>query len=80
MIKPTKFLNLDSCLLNISTDILIELLKTKNVYYNTLYNKLYNKFGSSVEYLFIPSLDFLFLLGKIKYISETDSLELIKWN
>lgn len=78
MIKPTKFLNLDNCLINISTTILIELLKNKKVCYDDLYDKLYTKFGSSIEYLFIPSLDFLFLLGKINYISETDSLELIK--
>ncbi|WP_133016267.1 ABC-three component system middle component 8 [Clostridium cuniculi] len=78
MIKPTKFLNLNSCILNLCTDILIELLKNNSISYDSLYNKLSTKFGSEIKYLFIPSLDFLFLLGKIKYISETDSLELIK--
>lgn len=77
MIKPTKFLNLNNCILNLCTYILTELLKYNSISYDNLYNKLSTEFGSEIKYLFIPSLDFLFLLGKIKYIPETDSLELI---
>ena len=56
----------------------MELLKYNSISYDNLYTKLSTKFGDEIKYLFIPSLDFLFLLGKIKYISETDSLEVIK--
>lgn len=79
MIKPTKFLNLDNCVISISKDILQMLLNNKSIPYNHLYEELKIKYNynADFEYNFLPSLDFLFLLGKISYSSSTDCLELI---
>ena len=48
----------------------------------SLYEELKIKYNynADFEYNFLPSLDFLFLLGKISYSSSTDCLELIVWN
>lgn len=80
MIKPTKFLNLDTCLLSIVKDILEILLQNKSISYNQLYDSLKIKYDEDFEYLFLPSLDFLFLLGKLNYVPSSDSLELVVWN
>lgn len=77
MIKPTKFLNLDTCLLSIVKDILEILLQNKSISYNQLYDSLKIKYDEDFEYLFLPSLDFLFLLGKLNYVPSSDSLELV---
>lgn len=77
MIKPTKFLNLDNCLISVVKDILEILLRDKSIPYNHLYDLLKIKYTEDFDYIFLPSLDFLFLLGKITYSPSTDCLELI---
>lgn len=76
MIRPTKFLNLDNCVLSISAHILKILLKEHKISYNKLYLALKEYYDDNFDYYFLPALDFLFLLGKIKYSSESDTLEL----
>ncbi|CEP81960.1 hypothetical protein QJR30_01660 [Paraclostridium sordellii] len=78
MIKPTKFLNLESCVINVSKEIIIALDENESLKYSELQSKLKHKLKEGYEYNFIPALDFLFLLGKLKYSPNTDSLELIK--
>ncbi len=78
MIKPNKFLDLDNCMINIATEIIKLLSEKKAITYSALYSKLNEKFPISLEYNFLPSIDFLYLFGIIKYSPETDSLELIK--
>lgn len=77
MIKPTKFLDLDNCLISVVTDILEILLRDKSVPYNYLYEVLKKKYKKKLDYIFLPSIDFLFLIGKLNYSPSTDCLELI---
>ena len=77
MIKPTKFLNLNNCILGIASEIIKILLIEKKVSYNILYKNLKSKYDKDFDYNFLPAIDFLFLLGKIKYSPSNDCLELI---
>lgn len=78
MIKPNKFLDLESCVINISGEITKILLKYNSIKYDKLYDILKDKYNEGFEYNFLPAIDFLFLLGVIEYSPSTDSLELIK--
>ncbi|WP_099336442.1 ABC-three component system middle component 8 [Clostridium cadaveris] len=78
MIKPTKFLNLNTCILKISSEILSILIEEKSITFSDLQSKLLKDSNEDYEYNFLPSIDFLFLLGKIKYSPKTDILELIQ--
>ena len=71
MIKPNKFLDLDSCIINISGEITKILLQRNSIKYNDIYDE-------GFEYKLLPAIDFLFLLGVLKYSPSTDSLELIR--
>jgi len=79
MIKPTKFLNLNNCVLKIASEIISLMKQDKTISYTLLYNTLKNKYDD-FDYMFLPSLDFLFLLGIIKYTPSSDCLELIIWS
>ena len=80
MIKPNKFLDLDSCIINISGEITKILLQRNSIKYNDLYEILKNIYDEGFEYKLLQAIDFLFLLGVLKYSPSTDSLELIRWN
>ncbi|WP_420868765.1 ABC-three component system middle component 8 [Brevibacillus invocatus] len=45
--------------------------------YNELYKTVEEHLGEDAFYLFLPSLNFLFLLGKLKYDIGSDMLEMI---
>lgn len=80
MITPEIFLNLDNSILNFSCSILEIYSKkeAKIIKYNELYLELKKSFnGDKVDLMYIPTLDFLFLLGKLEYSEEKDELELI---
>lgn len=78
MIKPHKYLDLDNCIISISCSMIKELKSKRIMTYSELYSSIYKKHGENMKYFFVPSINFLFLLGKILYHKEIDSLELIK--
>lgn len=77
MLKPDKFTDLKKSLVY-TVALLIEEFKKNN--YKCSYEKLYKaierQIGDYVLYLFLPAIDFLFLLGKVRYDIESDILEL----
>lgn len=78
MLTPNKYMKLNNSIIYVSSLILQELLnKDRVIEYNSLYNKIKNYIGDNVEYLFIPSLNFLYLMDKINYNKSNDNLELI---
>ncbi|WP_443147026.1 ABC-three component system middle component 8 [Paenibacillus sp. HWE-109] len=79
MIKPHKYFNLDNSVLTISGLILKVLNEQKVIKYDELYNKILTQKGDIISYGFLPSLNFLYLLGKLDYHQDTDSLELIEY-
>lgn len=77
MLKPDKFTELNRSVIYV-VSLLIQLFK-ENDYrcsYGQLYNTLEKQIGDDALYLFLPAVDFLFLLGRIDYDIETDVLEM----
>lgn len=77
MITPTKFLDLDNSIIKISSDIIDILITENSIKIYELYDRLKNKYKDVIDFYYILSLDFLFLLGKISYSEFNDKLELI---
>ncbi|WP_207641149.1 ABC-three component system middle component 8 [Peptoclostridium acidaminophilum] len=71
-------MNLENCVISICVLILKILKDVEIIKYNDLYNIVFQIKGENMKYNFIPALDFLFLLGKLQYYPETDTLELIE--
>lgn len=78
MLRPSKFTNLDNSLLSVVCSTIEILLKVNKISNSNLYDELKKIYGDSIDYYYILCLDFLFLLGKISYCKNSDSLELIK--
>lgn len=77
MIKPTKYLNLELSVIRISAKIL-KILKTNRLMkYDEVLSYLCETISDEVRHVFLPSVNFLFLLGKLNYHVTTDSLEYI---
>ena len=77
MIKPTKYTNVSLSIIGLSAEIL-ELLKDDTVQkYDQILGKIIYKKGKQAKENFLLALSFLYLLGKIKYHSEKDVLELL---
>jgi hypothetical protein len=77
MLKPHKYLDLDHCVLLITSRIIEELSKIRKMEYFDLFNILEKEFGEATDDIFLPAINFLYLLGKLKYSIQSDTLELI---
>lgn len=77
MIKPHKYLDLKNCVISVSALMLKIMQENRIIKYDELFDYVIKANGDNVKYIFVPALDFLFLLGKIEYYQESDSLELI---
>jgi len=75
VIRPDRHTNLDYSVVNIGSFILKEL----NAYYDISYDKLLEKvietLGEQAKENYPYALNFLFLLGKLKYQQSTDSFK-----
>ena len=80
MLSPRKHLDLDSSLLRVASIILKELIRKRAVGFETLRNLIVRRTGDDGELTFLPALQFLFLLGKIEYLSKNDVIELLDGN
>lgn len=78
MIAPHKYLDLNLSVLNLGGLILKIIKKDGAVKYDELLDKVILDRGESAKEVFIPTLSFLFLLGKIEYQKDIDTLEYIK--
>ncbi|MFC0561939.1 ABC-three component system middle component 8 [Halalkalibacter alkalisediminis] len=77
MLRPDKFTDLNRSLI-FAVALLIKVFK-ENDYkcgYGNLYNALEKQIGDDALYLFLPAVDFLFLLGRVDYDIESDVLEM----
>lgn len=74
MIEPQKYMDLELSLVNISYFLLSKLKKEKALKYDTALDFATMLFGDDVKETFLPALNFLFLLGKIKYNKEKDTI------
>ncbi|MDP1563528.1 MAG: hypothetical protein Q8M16_19275 [Pirellulaceae bacterium] len=77
MIRPEKHLNLNLCVLRIATIVLSHLQRHRVESFHILLQKVRNKAGDDAEVWFIPALDLLFLLGRINYLPQRDTVEYV---
>ena len=78
MLKPDKFTDLNKSIVHTVAIIINEFKKNRyKCSYNELYKIVEEHLGEDAFYFFLPSLDFLFLLGKLKYDIGSDMLEMI---
>ncbi|MBQ8357747.1 MAG: hypothetical protein IJX39_08075 [Clostridia bacterium] len=77
MIKPNKLTDPKNCIVFNSYKILYFLREEKIATYQEVLKNQLDIVGEDSSGLFLLSLNFLFALGKINYIEETDSLEII---
>lgn len=77
MLRPDKFTELNRSLIYVVA-LLIELFKENDhkCSYGKLYNALEKQIGDDALYLFLPAVDFLFLIGRIDFDIESDVLEM----
>jgi hypothetical protein len=77
MIRPTKYLNLKTCLLNVASIILLELKQFHALRLAELEDKVRVSVADNARFNYIPALNFLFVAGIIDYDLETDSVYLL---
>ncbi len=75
MLTPRKHLDLDVSVLRISALLLRELQKRGVVEFEKLRAYIIRRAGSDAEVTFLPALSFLFLLGKVRYHGQNDTVE-----
>jgi len=78
MLNPDKHTNLKFSILNVSGHILKFLIENNIVKYNDLLLYLSNNLGNGVKDVFIHSLSFLYIFGKIEYIKELDAIKFVQ--
>lgn len=75
MIRPDRHTNPDLSVINISALILKQLNPFYEIGYEDLRNKVIETFGANAIENYPYALNFLYLLGKLEYIEQTDSFK-----
>lgn len=75
MLTPRKHLDLNTSLLRVSAIMLKELHKRGVIEMAILKQRVVRRVGSNGELMFLPALNFLYLLGKVEYHLQNDTLE-----
>jgi hypothetical protein len=76
MIRPIKYLDLNTCVLRVSALILSELTISKSVKIGELNKIVCKNLGDNARFNYLSSLNFLFLIGTINYDGTSDSIYL----
>jgi len=79
MLRPTKHSHPDKTVINVSLLLLIRLKKQRVEDYSVLLNYA-KKSVNGGGVLFLPALNFLFIMGLIDYHTKTDAVEYIGKN
>jgi hypothetical protein len=77
MIRPDKHLNPRFSVIHVGGLILKALKDTGILTFDELLSILIDTAGPKIKEIYLPSLSFLFLLGKIQYHQKIDSFELL---
>lgn len=78
MIEPTKHLDLDLSVLRAGAVMLAALRKARVMPLFEFRSKLVAALGSDGELMFVPTVNFLYLIGRIEYHARTDSFEYVE--
>ena len=74
MIRPTKYLDLDACVINVAAHVLARLSAVSVLTYDELLKSVETTLTPRARNEFVLALDLLYLLGRISYHEETDTL------
>ena len=74
MLRPTKHSHPDRTVVGVAL-VLLGRLKSRRIYEYDVLRKYARKTIAGGDVLFLPALNFLFLLGLVEYRPKTDSLE-----
>lgn len=77
MLTPRKHLDLDSSLLRVASIMLRELHRRGAVEMTALKERVIKRIGTNGEMMFLPALNFLYLVGRVEYHTQNDTLEYI---
>lgn len=78
MIAPHKYLDLNLSVLNLGGVILNVVKQEGAIKYDELLERVILARGANAKEVFIQTLSFLYLLGKIDYKKDIDTIEFIK--
>lgn len=76
MLRPTKHSHPDKTVLNVAL-VALEVLKNKRLEDYTALRAIAKKRVAGGDVLFLPALNFLYLMGLIEYRPKTDSFEYV---
>lgn len=79
MLRPTKHSHPDRTVINVSLLLLVRLKSRRLDDYDTL-RKYAKKAAVGGDVLFLPALNFLYLMGLIEYRPKTDAVEYVGLN
>ncbi len=79
MLRPTKHSHPDRTVINVALVVLVKLKGLRITNYSDLFSYAKKKVVGG-DVLFLPALNFLFLMGLIEYRPKTDSIEYISSN
>ena len=74
MIRPTKYLDLDTCVLRVAAIVLSELQLSRVVPLDELDIIVRSRAGEAARFNFLPALSFLFLVGRLDYDDNSDTI------
>ena len=77
MIRPAKHLDLNTCVLRATSILLSELQSARVCTYSDLRAALF-VLGDDADTAFIQAVHLLYLLGRVEYHPQTDSLEFVE--
>jgi hypothetical protein len=75
MIAAHKFLDLNLSVINLGGLVLSILMEESAIKYDELLTRLILAKGENAKEVFIPTLSFLYILGKIEYRKDIDTIE-----
>jgi Fe2+ transport system protein B len=78
MITPHKYLDLNLSILNLGGVILNVLYEQNALKYDDLLERVILARGINAKEVFVQTLSFLYILGKIEYQKDIDTIEFIK--
>lgn len=78
MISAHKYLNLDLSVLNLGGIIISALQQHGALKYDELLEKVILATEEKAKHVFIPALCFLYILGKVEYRQDIDTIEYLK--
>lgn len=74
MIRPHKYMNLNTCVLKISEIIIRRLKKSTAITILELFDLIVEELGMDARYNVVPALNFLFLADQIEFDVELDAI------